>query len=582
MLPLPMNRRGFLSTSASSGLAVALSENVLGNEALNSIDSRFSATGSQYAVATAHPLASQAAVDCFERGGNAIDAAVAASLMLSVVDGHNSGLGGGGLCLIKTADGRMVAIDGRETAPSRIDSSHFLNAAGVHDSQISQEGHRAVAVPGLVSLLEQVSREFGRLDWRTSLLGAAEIAEKGYPITGYFARILQATASQLRKFPSSASVLLDAEGQPWKEGHHLQQRDLASSLRKLARHGSGWFYQGEFAEIVERCMLDGGGLLRADDLSNYKTVSREPIVTSYRGYRVVGFPPPSSGGIHVAQMLGMLEQHDLATIFQQTPAIGHHLLLEVMKRSMADRVQWLGDADFARVPRGLIDEDYLRQRSAEIDLQRVTKVSGHGLPPNADVDLFGRGGHTTHLATVDSEGNLVALTQTINTSFGSKMILPGTGIVLNNEMDDFSLSPGVRNAFGLLGSEANKIVPGKRPLSSMSPTIIADSDNRPVLSIGAAGGPRIITAVLQTIIRCLDLQRPLDQALAGPRLHHQWSPDRAVVENSMPDSVVAELQKMGHDIQRTDSLAVAQAVSVTPQGLGSASDPRVPSSARAR
>lgn len=283
----------------------------------------------------------------------------------------------------------------------------------------------------------------------------------------------------------------------------------------------------------------------------------------------------------MAQMLGMLEPYDVPDIFHRSEATGHHLLLEVMKRAMADRVHWLGDADFASVPRGLLDPDYLRERSSQIDLKRATEVTGHGLPPNADVDLFGRGGHTTHVATADSEGLVVALTQTVNTSFGSKMVVPGTGIVLNNEMDDFSLAPGIRNAFGLLGSEANKIVPGKRPLSSMTPTILIDSQGRPRFSGGAAGGPRIITAVLQTLVRHVDLQMPLGEAISQPRLHHQWSPNRAVVENAMPDKMIQQLRGMGHDVQLVDTLAVAQAISVGHSQLESASDPRVPSGAQA-
>ena len=321
--------------------------------------------------------------------------------------------------MIRTDSGRVVAIDGREMAPSRVTASDYLNQSGEPDARISQEGPRAVAVPGLVALLERISRTFGRMDWKASLWESAEIAESGYTISGYFARILQGTAAQLRKFPSSAEVLLDAQGQPWKEGHLLRQPDLANSLRCIAEQGSDWFYRGEFAERMDRWMIDEDGILRADDMANYRTVLR-PIISNYRGHQVFGFPPPSSGGIHLAQMLVMLEQYDLAQVFQESTVTGQHLLLEVMKRAMADRVYWLGDADFADVPRGLLDAEYLRQRAAEIDLRQAKTVSGHGIPPAADVDLFGRGGHTTHVATADSDGNVVALTQTINTSFGSK------------------------------------------------------------------------------------------------------------------------------------------------------------------
>ena len=372
-------------------------------------------------------------------------------------------------------------------------------------------------------------------------------------------------------FPPSVAVLLDPGGQSWPAGHWLRQPDLARSLRALADQGD-WFYRGEFAERLDQLMRAGGGPMRLNDLADYRVLDRQPIITDYRGNRVVGFPPPSSGGIHVAQMLGMLESFDMAELLGDRPATGYHVLLEVMKRAMADRAHWLGDADFARVPRGLIDPDYLRQRVEGIDPRRVTEVTRHGVPPRADIDLFGSGGHTTHLTTADADGNVVALTQTINTSFGAKLIVPGTGILLNNEMDDFSLGAGVRNAFGLVGSAANAIVGGKRPLSSMSPSIVLDDQGAASFSCGAAGGPRIITAVLQLLVRRLDLGQSPDELLATPRVHHQWSPDRAVVENGLPESIVAELRRMGHQVQSVDNLAVAQAVGRQAGGWVAAAD----------
>lgn len=575
------SRRGFLSSSLISGATLMASRRLAGDTRASEARFTHYASGSRGAVATVHPLATQAALDRFNQGGNAVDAAAAASLMLSVVDSHNSGLGGGGLALIRTADGQIVALDGREIAPKRTRPEQYINQDGLPDSQLSQEGPLAVAVPGLPALLDQMVRRFGRLSLQKSLTGAARVAEEGYSISANFARVLQATADKLQRYPSSAAVFLDPQGKPWKTGSILRQPDLAQSLRKMDDQGVEWFYHGEFASRIEQFMEQQGGYLRADDMADYQLVEREPIESNYRGQQVFGFPPPSSGGIHVAQMLGMLQHFDVASIFQNSPAQGTHLLLEVMKLAMADRAFWLGDSDFVRVPRGLLDPDYLRELSSQIDLNQSIEVISHGTPPSADIEWFGRGGHTTHLTTADDEGNVVALTQTINTSFGSKMVLPGTGIVLNNEMDDFSLAPGVRNAFGLLGSAANQLAPGKRPLSSMSPTIVVRQDGSPCFTCGAAGGPRIITAVLQALVSRMDLGLELSETISSPRVHHQWSPDRAVLERRVPEAVFKAMKKKGHDVSRANSLAVAQAIAIESGQLMAASDPRVSSAAGA-
>ncbi len=580
MFRVPISRRSLLQ-SAAMGAAGLLSSRLFAQVPVDYAAASQAAQGSKWAVATAHPLATQAAARQFRNGGNAIDAAVAASLMLSVVDAHNSGIGGGGLALMRLADGRLLAIDGRETAPMRSLAEHYLDENGKPVVSRSQIGALAVGVPGLLSLLQELSQEFGRLSWQDALLQAALVAEQGYAISDYFAKVLQRTAFEMSRFPASAAIWLDPSGKPRQAGDMVRQTDMAQSLRNIAQEGTHWFYQGEFAEKMERYMIEQGGWLRADDLANYKTIRREPIVGTYRGHQICGFPPPSSGGIHIGQMLGMLEPFDVAELFQQSTATGLHLLVEVMKRALADRVHWLGDDVFAKVPRGLLDLGYLSQRSADIDLTRSVRVTGHGIPPRADIDLFGRGGHTTHLTTADADGNVVALPQTVNTRFGSKMVMPGTGITLNNQMDDFSLAPGVRNAFGLLGSQANQILAGKRPLSSMSPTLVLNSDGTLRLTVGAAGGPRIITTVLQAIVRMLDLGMAPVDALGAPRVHHQWSPDLVMVEDRMPGSIVEQLQQFGHTVNITDTLAVAQAIEFKNGQFSSASDPRVPSSAAA-
>lgn len=590
MLPKLPSRRHFLTSA--TGLCVATGVHSTGTrlranapieqQLATTADHAKVATGQRGVVATVNPIASQAAIQAFDRGGNAIDAAIAASLMLSVVDGFNSGLGGGCLILVRTAKGTLHAIDGREKAPGRARPEMFFRD-GKPDPQLSQIGPLAAGVPGLLAALDRIGGAYGKLAMGDALEGAAQVAARGFKIDRNYASRLRSAAGRLKRFPESARILLDAKGEPWRRGDTLVQADLGRTLERIAKEGIYWFYEGEFAERASRFLQAEGGVMEAADFAAYNTVAREPILCDYRGKQVVGFPPPSSGGIHIAQMLGMLSTFPVQELFEESEATGRHLLLEVMKRAMSDRAFWLGDADFAKVPRGLLDADYLAQRAASIDLERATVVESHGQPPRADVDLFGRGGHTTHLSTADHEGNVVAITQTVNTTFGCKMIVPGTGVVLNNELDDFSIAPGVRNAFGLLGSEANLIAPGKRPLSSMSPTIVLGEHGAPRLACGAAGGPKIITSVLQILVRALDLGQSIDSAIAAPRAHHQWSPDQAVCENAISDNVVSDLKSRGHEVTRIASAAVAQGLSIASQNgtLTAAADPRVPSSAQA-
>lgn len=574
------NRRQFIRTVAATSTAASIaSPSFLFSQEATPANA-FVANGRRGAAATVQPLATQAAIAAFERGGNAVDAAIAASLMLSVVDSHNSGIGGGCLALIRTASGEVIAIDGRERAPMKASAEmFFLN--GQPDPTLSQLGPLAAATPGLIAALNELSVRFGKIGWNDALLGAAKVANEGFKLDRNFAANLQGSADELKQFAESRRILLDADGNGRAAGSLLVQTDLGRTLSQIALHGAKWFYAGEFAERLERFMRETGGLLTASDLEQYRAVDRVPIKTTYRGNQVIGFPPPSSGGIHIAQMLGMLAQFDVKAVFDESPSAGLHLLLEVMKRAMADRAFWLGDADFAGVPRGLLDMDYLKQRASDIDLTKAVAVTSHGQPPRADTDLFNRK-HTTHLTTADELGNVVAITQTVNTSFGCKMIVPGTGVILNNEMDDFSIAPGVRNAFGLIGSAANAVEPGKRPLSSMSPTLVLNEAGKPILTCGAAGGPKIITAVLQTLVRALDLGQSIDAAIASPRVHHQWSPDQAVCENALPDKIVAELTARGHTVVRIRSAAVGQGISIASDGkLTAASDPRVPSSSMA-
>jgi gamma-glutamyltranspeptidase/glutathione hydrolase len=310
-------------------------------------------------------------------------------------------------------------------------------------------------------------------------------------------------------------------------------------------------------------------------MADYRPAVRKPLVTSYKDWQIIGFPPPSSGGVHVAQVLNMLENFPLRELHAEDPLQGTHLILESMKFAFADRAYWLGDADFADVPRGLISQAYADSLAKKINPAQTVQVSSHGTPPQATTDLFGK--HTTHIAAADTEGYWVAITATVNTTFGSKVIVPGTGLVLNNEMDDFSSQPGTPNDFGLLGAQNNSIAPGKRPLSCMSPTIVCDFQGDPVMTVGAAGGPKIITQVVQAIINHLDYDMPLSAAVAAPRYHHQWSPDSVLVEETVSSKLIQGLKERGHAITTIDSSGVMQAITRDAlEGLLGVSDPRVP------
>ena len=526
-------------------------------------------------VASVSPVATRAGLDALKAGGNAVDAAVATAITLGVVDGHNSGLGGGCFLLIRLADGRVFAIDGRETAPAAATRDMFLRG-GKADVNLSQTGPLAAGVPGQLAALSYASTNFGKLPLRRLLEPAANIAEEGFVIDRTYGRNLASSAEDLRKFPASRAMLLSADGSVPKPGDRLKLPDLARSLRKIGEQGAGWFYTDDFARSTDRWMRENAGLLTTNDFAAYRPKLREPIRTTYRGHEIVGFPPPSSGGVHVGQILNILEHFDLKAMGADSPDFVH-VVTEAMKLAFADRAYWLGDPDFVPVPRGLIARDYSAQLAARISLKRATPVPTHGEPSNATSDVFKK--HTTHFSTADAQGNWVACTATINTSFGSKVVIPGTGIVLNNEMDDFSAQPGVANYFGLVGAEANAVAPGKRPLSSMSPTIVL-KDGKPVLAVGAAGGPTIISQAVLAIVRTVDFGMDPKAALAAPRFHHQWRPDELRVENSLPAAVVSELEKRGHKVVRVGTIGVSQAVGVSAKGgFDGASDPRVEGSA---
>jgi gamma-glutamyltranspeptidase/glutathione hydrolase len=523
------------------------------------------------AAVTVHPLATKAARQAFEQGGNAVDAAVAAALTLGVVDGFNSGIGGGCFMLIRKPDGSIIAIDGRETAPAAASRDMYLRD-GKAKPELSRTGALAIGVPGALAAYDLAIREYGKLDLAEHLGQAATIAEVGFKLDDAYLRRLGQAVNKLRKFPDSARIFLAPDGSAWPSGHRLKQPDLAKSYRKIARHTVDWFYRGPFALKTERWMSENGGLITREDLAGFNTKRREPVRTTYRGHEIVGFPPPSSGGVHVAQILNILEAFDLRSMPPRSPEFVHHVA-EAMRLAFADRAHWLGDADFVPVPKGLAYKQYARELAKKIDPKKAATIPGHATPPNADSDLFGK--HTTHFSTADSDGWWVACTATVNTIFGSGVVLPGTGIVMNNQMDDFSAQPGVPNVFGLIGAEANAIAPGKRPLSSMSPTIVL-RDGKPVFTVGAAGGPTIISQAVLAIIHFVDHDMTPSQALGQARFHHQWKPDRLLVEKALGQATIDALRAKGHTVKVTDSIGAAQAIGLG-QGRRSffgAADPR--------
>lgn len=511
-------------------------------------------------VVSANPIATGAGVDALKSGGNAIDAAVAVAVTLGVVDGANSGIGGGCFMLIRTANGKIVALDGREMAPAKASRDMYLRN-GHADASLSQTGALAVGIPGSLAVYDYVESHFGKHTLADALRPAADVAERGYAIDASYAHKLAGVAEQINSFPETKRILMNADGSPRKAGDTLRQPDLAKTYRAIADGGADVFYKGAFAKAVGEWMAQHGGIVTADDFGNYTIKQREPLRSTYRGRTIIGFPPPSSGGVHVAQILNELESFDLKPMDEPTRV---HVVAEAMRRAFADRAYWLGDPDFVRVPTGLLDRNYAGSIAKTIDLQRASEKIEHGTPPKADEEVFGK--HTTQIAVADDAGNWVALTTTVNTAFGSKVIVPGTGVILNNQMDDFSIEPGVANHFGLVGGDANAIAPGKRPLSSMSPTIVLDASDKPVMTIGAAGGPKIITQVLLVLSNVIDLGDDLPTAMARPRFHHQWSPDVLWIENTFAASTREKLKAMGHTLDVADPVGATQAIEAKPAG----------------
>jgi gamma-glutamyltranspeptidase/glutathione hydrolase len=525
-------------------------------------------TGEYGAVATVNALSTQAAVNQLKNGGTAVDAVIAAALTLGVVDSYNSGIGGGLFIVVHWADGTVEAIDGREMAPALAHRDMYIREGKV-DSALSREGALAIGVPGSVAAFEYLSKKGGKQALANLYLEAAEIAEKGFPISTEYANRLTRHEQALARYPATAKIFLNENNKAWPAGHQLIQKDLADTYRQLAKLGADYFYGGDFSQKLETWMAINKGLVSSFDMKNYQLKVRKPVVSTFFDYTVYGFPPPSSGGSHVAQLLNMVEK---TTNSAKDEVTRQHFLAESMKMAFADRAYWMGDSDFVQVPMGLVDQKYADSLVKKLRKDAVISVEGHHFPPDVNQRWFDK--HTTHIAVADKWGNWVAMTTTLNTSFGSKVVIPETGVLMNNQMDDFSAQPGVPNAYGLVGSEANSIQPGKRPLSSMSPTIVLKA-GKPVMTIGAAGGPMIITQVTQGIINHLLLEKSLYESIVAPRIHHQWLPNILFYDKTLPENLKSALEAKGHPMKQLRFEGSTNAVSIVSGKFEAVSEPRL-------
>jgi gamma-glutamyltranspeptidase/glutathione hydrolase len=525
-------------------------------------------------VATDHRLASEVGVAILRRGGNAVDAAVAVGFALAVVYPSAGNLGGGGFMLIHDARrGRQVALDFREKAPSGARRDMFLDAQGQVVPGRSLFTPLAVGVPGTVAGLAHALEAYGSLPLREVIAPAIRLARRGFPVSDELAQMLEAQREHLGAWPASRAVFF-RDGRPLRAGERLVQKDLAASLALIARQGPAAFYRGAIGRRIAAALAPHGGLITAEDLARYQVVERPPVSGDYRGYRIVSMPPPSSGGTHIVQMLNLLERYPLAEMGAGSAQV-IHLEAEAMKLAYADRAEYLGDPDFIRVPvHGLTSRAYADELAAGIDPERATPAArirpGRPAPYESE--------QTTHYSVADRHGNVVSTTYTLNLAFGSGIVAAGTGILLNNEMDDFAAKPGVANAFGLVGGEANAVAPEKRPLSSMSPTIVL-KDGKPWLVTGSPGGSRIITATLQTIINSIDFGMNPAEAAAAPRIHHQWTPDELRVEKGLSPDTLRLLAQKGHPLRTGQTMGRTQTIRIDPEGFRGASDPRSPDSA---
>ena len=536
------------------------------------------AAGTFHAVRAEHgmvvaqeKLAAQIGADVLKRGGNAVDAAVATGFAMAVSYPRAGNIGGGGFMVIHSAEQHVdVAVDYREIAPAATTARMFLGPDGKPDAAKSRDSALAIGIPGTVAGLALALEKYGsgKFTLAEILRPAIDLARNGVVIADDSADTLPDWHPRLARWPASEKIFSRADGTTLREGDRLIQTDLAATLAAIAEQGPRGFYQGAVAAKLAKAVSDAGGIMTSDDLKSYQAIIRVPIRGSYRGYDVVAMPQPSSGGVVLLETLNILEGFPMQDMKQGSVA-SLHVMIEAMKRAYADRARYLGDPAFVSAPIAtLVAKDYAAKQRAGIDPDRATPWTGalSATPPH-------EGSNTTHFSVVDAAGNAVSNTYTLNFSYGVGLVADGTGVLLNNELDDFTAAPGASNAFGLVGFEANLPGPGKRPLSSMSPTIVL-KDGKPVLVTGSPGGSRIISTVLQVIVNVLDYHMDVASAVAAPRLHHQWLPDEVRIEHGFPDDVIAALRAKGHTVIEPLGYSSANSIAVTPDGLFGAPDPR--------
>lgn len=552
------------------------------NVKLWELPAAYHAKGRSYAVATQGKHTSLATEKVLKEGGNAVDAFVTASLMISVERPQSTGIGGGGFLVYKDSKtNRVYAFDFREQAPLRARRDMFLNEKGKAMPTLSRTGILSGAVPGLVAGVYDIHKRFGKLPWSRLVKPAVELARNGFTVNKDLFIASERSLKRLKKDKEASRIFLTKDLKPLPLGTTLYQKDLANTLDQIAKTGKTDFYYGNTAKKIVAHQKQHHGRMTLVDLQRYQTIERQPVKGTFDHYDIYTMPPPSSGGVHLVQMLKMLDSFKIFSY--PVSSQGYvHLMASVMQRAYADRATHMGDMDYETVPiNGLIEDSYLSQRMKNFDPQKAKSAAQikSGNPTFLESD------HTTHFTIADKHGNIASSTQTINGYFGSHMVIPGTGIVLNNEMDDFSAKPGASNLFGAIGSSKNSVQPGKRPLSSMTPTIVFEKNKltEPKLALGSPSGTQIINCVFQTVVNVLELGLDLRTAMQLPRFHHQWQPDYIKIEpDRLPKTAITELNKMGYKVKEQAIGCKVQAISWLKEGgMRAVSDPRGEGSALA-
>jgi gamma-glutamyltranspeptidase / glutathione hydrolase len=531
---------------------------VLNGQPANSFDYSIqkSALGKNGVVVSAHPLASAAGIEILQKGGNAIDAAITVQLALAVVFPEAGNIGGGGFLVAHMQNGEILAIDFREKAPKQAGKDMYLDSNGNPIEGSSWHGAFSSGVPGTIDGMFEAHKK-GRLPFVDLITPAIRLASQGFSITQQEADNLNASLKDFTIFNSTVNSFTSRS--VWKAGDTLVQPELALTLERIRDHGRAGFYEGTTAGLIVASCKKKGGIISADDLKSYRSIKRKPVLFEYRGYKVLTMPLPASGGVLLPQMLGMAEQYPLADYgFQSTRAV--QLMVEIERRAYADRAKYLGDPDFVKIPvTGLTNRAYLKNRMADFSWDKASKSESiqAGQPKEST--------ETTHFSVIDKDGNAVAVTTTLNGAYGSCFVVEGGGFFLNNEMDDFSIKPGIPNAYGAIGGDANAIAPGKRMLSSMSPTILLKED-KPFLIIGSPGGTTIITSVFQSIVNIVDFKMSLSDAINAPKFHHQWYPDFIRVEKEFPTEVRLWLEQAGHQVKEAGKIGRTDGILRLPDG----------------